>query len=531
MTARRETSSAHSVAKVGDALLVGATRVDVGTAVDAGAAYLFTRQNSQWIHDRKLTASDGAETDERVGRSVGMTTDTMVIGSYHGGDGYVLERNGSDEWEETAIVSMSDPTKDEGFREIAVTDGMILNSLDSHDHNGIDSGAAYVFVKDSTRARQAYASSDTPSSLKDSKGRNAGITTSEITIADSGTIEDIDVRLNISHTRIRDLTAELIAPDGTTVTLFDRLSDSGADFNFTFFDDVADTEITTATAPFWGSFRPVESLNSLNGLEVNGTWQLRITDHNKGTIGTLDDWLIVAKYKLAQPSFSINDVTVVEGDSGTTTAQFTVTRSGNTSTTVSVDYQTQDGTQNGSATAPDDYVDIALSTLTFDVGETTKTVEVIVNGDMLDEGDEDFYVELSNASAGASIVKTVGVGTIQDDDAPIISTMHVADLEATATDASRGKWNAEVRILVVDASGNPLAGVTVNGDWSSGGPGTATTGADGIAVINVENINKRTTSVAFRITSLVHASFAYNEGDNDDLDGDSDGTEILILKP
>ncbi len=80
-------------------------------------------------------------------------------------------------------------------------------------------------------------------------------------------------------------------------------------------------------------------------------------------------------------------------------------------------------------------------------------------------------------------------------------------------------------------SGNPLAGVTVNGDWSSGGPGTATTGADGIAVINVENINKRTTSVAFRITSLVHASFAYNEDDNDDLDGDSDGTEILILKP
>ena len=188
-----------SVAKVGGALLVGATRVDVGTVVDAGAAYLFMRQDSQWIQDRKLTASDGAETDERVGRSVGMTTDTMVIGSYHGGEGYVLERNGSDEWEETAIVSVSDPTKDEGFREIAVTDGMIVNSLDSHDHNGSNSGAAYVIVKDFTRARQAYASSDTPISLKDAKGPNAGITTSEITIADSGRIEDIDVRLNISH--------------------------------------------------------------------------------------------------------------------------------------------------------------------------------------------------------------------------------------------------------------------------------------------------------------------------------------------
>ena len=73
--------------------------------------------------------------------------------------------------------------------------------------------------------------------------------------------------------------------------------------------------------------------------------------------------------------------------------------------------------------APDDYVDIALTTLMFDIGETTKTVDVTVIGDELDEGDEEFLVvNLSNPSVGASISKGQGVGTIQDDDAPVACT-------------------------------------------------------------------------------------------------------------
>ena len=51
------------------------------------------------------------------------------------------------------------------------------------------------------------------------------------------------------------------------------------------------------------------------------------------------------------PTLSINDVTVTEGNSGTTNATFTVTKAGTSNTTVRVSYATADG----SATAPSDY--------------------------------------------------------------------------------------------------------------------------------------------------------------------------------
>lgn len=443
----------RSVTKKADTLLVSAPRADIESVVDAGAVYQFVRVDGQWTQVDKLTPQSGSRTDEQFGREIAMNDDTIVVGTFNGGRGFILERDINGTWQETAELTASDPTDNDGFAVVAVADDFIVGEQSGHDHNGNSSGGAYVFVKDATRNRESFFNNDTPLLLKDGKGRNAGVTTSEITIPESGTIEDIDVQLNISHTRISDLKAELIAPDGTTVTLFENLTDSGDHFNHTFFDDAADTNITDATAPFWGSFRPTGNLGSLNG-QVGGTWQLRISDHNKGTTGTLQDWLIVAKYKLPEPSFSIDDVSVTEGDSGATTAQFTVTRSGNVSAAASVDYKTRDG----DATAPADYVDITLTTLVFDAGETTKSVAVTINGDTLDEGDEAFYVDLSNASTGAIITKAEGVGTIQNDDAPVASAMFVADISFQSR-----KGNKEWRAIfdVRDEFGSVVTGASI----------------------------------------------------------------------
>ena len=57
----------------------------------------------------------------------------------------------------------------------------------------------------------------------------------------------------------------------------------------------------------------------------------------------------------APPSFSIDDVTHNEGNSGTTSYVFTVTKTGNTAVSASVDYETVDET----AVAPSDYTAIA----------------------------------------------------------------------------------------------------------------------------------------------------------------------------
>jgi hypothetical protein len=81
---------------------------------------------------------------------------------------------------------------------------------------------------------------------------------------------------------------------------------------------------------------------------------------------------------------------------------------------VTVDYATADGT----ATAPADYT-AAANTLTFAPGVTNLPVSVPVVGDTLDELDETFTVNLSNA-ANATITDAQGLGTITDDDIPTV---------------------------------------------------------------------------------------------------------------
>jgi len=75
-------------------------------------------------------------------------------------------------------------------------------------------------------------------------------------------------------------------------------------------------------------------------------------------------------------SISINDVTVSEGNSGTTNAVFTVTLSNPVDTSVTLNYSTANGT---ATTADNDYTAIATTPLTFNVGETSKTITVAVN--------------------------------------------------------------------------------------------------------------------------------------------------------
>jgi hypothetical protein len=104
-----------------------------------------------------------------------------------------------------------------------------------------------------------------------------------------------------------------------------------------------------------------------------------------------------------------NDVTHVEGNSGPTAYDFTVSLTAPSTDPVSVDYHTEDRT----ATAPPDYF-AASGTLNFTPGETSKVVTVYSNGDTSFEPDEDFKLVISNPMF-TSIVDDTGVGTILDD--------------------------------------------------------------------------------------------------------------------
>src|SRR5215813_14542092 len=112
------------------------------------------------------------------------------------------------------------------------------------------------------------------------------------------------------------------------------------------------------------------------------------------------------------PAFglAINDVSQVEGTNGTTTFSFVVTLSKASDQTVTVNYATVDGTANSS-----DY-QFASGLLTFNPGELSKPVNVLVNGDTQIEPHETFFVNLSNA-VNATITRGQGLGTILNDDA------------------------------------------------------------------------------------------------------------------
>jgi hypothetical protein len=123
-------------------------------------------------------------------------------------------------------------------------------------------------------------------------------------------------------------------------------------------------------------------------------------------------------------SLSINDVSVVEGNSGTTDAVFTVSLSGPTTKTVKVDYSAPDG-------FPTQHLG-AFGTFTFAPGETAKSFTIKVVGDTVFESDQRYEVRLSNA-ANATLADAVGILTILNDEAP--PTLSINDVSITEGDS------------------------------------------------------------------------------------------------
>jgi subtilisin-like proprotein convertase family protein len=129
------------------------------------------------------------------------------------------------------------------------------------------------------------ASPDVPQGLQDYT-----FVKSELDFQSLGTILDVNVALDISHTYDSDLHVVLISPAGTRVTLFANVGPNGVNFTNTVLDDAALIPIGSASPPFTGSFQPQEPLNAFNGENSFGKWQLEILDDSAGDVGTLNSW-------------------------------------------------------------------------------------------------------------------------------------------------------------------------------------------------------------------------------------------------
>ncbi len=135
-----------SVSLYEDTALIGAYAWNSGT----GAAYVFTRTDSTWTFQQKLTASDG-EVSDYFGVSVSLFGDTALIGAFtwNGGMGaaYVFTRTGIT-WTEQQKLTSSEPVSPEWFgTSVSLFEDTALIGAVGH---WTTNGAAYVFTRSGT---------------------------------------------------------------------------------------------------------------------------------------------------------------------------------------------------------------------------------------------------------------------------------------------------------------------------------------------------------------------------------------------
>ena len=210
-------------------------------------------------------------------------------------------------------------------------------------------------------------------------------------------------------------TVRLSAPSNQAVTVVyataDGNAEAGSDYQATSGTLTIPTGQTTGTITVLVNGDRLAEANKTFYVYLRSPTNAAIAD---GTgVGTIVD---------DEPRISISDKTVTEGNTGGTSAIFTVTLSAAYDVNVTVNYDTA----NGTATAGSDY-QAASGTLTFTPGQTSKTVSVPVLGDRLPEANETFFVNLSGPT-NATIADGQGQGTIADDE-PRISISDVSKKE------------------------------------------------------------------------------------------------------
>lgn len=113
--------------------------------------------------------------------------------------------------------------------------------------------------------------------------------TSSLDIAESGTIDNLTVSMNITHTWVGDLTVKLISPQGTEVILFEEICWDSDDVAAVF-NDNGNTVFCGSSPALNGILMPKESLSAFNGQSQEGIWTLSVFDEFGEDGGALNSW-------------------------------------------------------------------------------------------------------------------------------------------------------------------------------------------------------------------------------------------------
>jgi Calx-beta domain/RTX calcium-binding nonapeptide repeat (4 copies) len=208
--------------------------------------------------------------------------------------------------------------------------------------------------------------------------------------------------------------------------------------------------------------------------------QLTVTAPLGKTFRIQYDEATVVLVPTLEPKILIDDASVVEGNSGSAPATFTVSLSEASDVDVTVHYHTVDG----SALAPADYT-ATSGTLTFKAGDTSEPVAVWVEGDGAIEENETFAVLLSNPVNGL-LDDSGGAGIVANDDGCTI-------LGTSEADTLVGTSGADV---ICGLAGDDTITGGLGNDTIDGGPGTDTVSFQEAAATSGLSVNLGTGAVS-----------------------------------
>ena len=167
-----------SIAINGNTAVVGAVFDDVGANNDQGSAYVFVRSGNGWTFQSKLVATDGAPGD-RFGWRVAISGDTIVVGANGDdsarGSAYVFGRNGS-AWSQQAKLTASDGAATDQFGwGLGLSGDTVVVGAPGDTINGVMRGSAYVFVRSGGSWSEQQKLTSPDGGFNDRFGISAGI--------------------------------------------------------------------------------------------------------------------------------------------------------------------------------------------------------------------------------------------------------------------------------------------------------------------------------------------------------------------
>lgn len=134
---------------------------------------------------------------------------------------------------------------------------------------------------------------------------NATATTS-ITVPSGGTINDIDVYLDISHTWIGDMDISLESPSATTINFANLTGCGNVDNVDATFDDEAASPVDCANIPNGNTYQATTALSGFDGEDQAGVWTLSVTDVATGDPGIINNWAMEICIPVSSPAPTFN---------------------------------------------------------------------------------------------------------------------------------------------------------------------------------------------------------------------------------